>query len=81
MLYFYLYLCTAKHNETLVLSGTSKYYCNTHSSCRLLPFFKTMSCLKISYRDILVSLPKPQNNTLEGPSSLGLHSMWESESV
>lgn len=81
MLYFYLCRCTAKCSETLVLTGTSKYYCNTHSSCKQLPVFKTMSCLKVSYGDILVSLPKPQTNTFKGPSPLNTHAIWESESV
>lgn len=81
MLYFCLCRCTAKHNETLVLTGTSKYYCNTRSSRKQLPFFKTMLCLKVSYGDILVSLPKPKSNTFEGSSSLNMHAMWESESV
>lgn len=81
MLYLYLCRCTAKHNETLFLTGTSKYYCNTHSSCKQLLFFKTMLCFKVSYGDILVSLPKPQSSTSEGPSSLNTHAMWESESA
>lgn len=65
MLYFYLYQCTAKHNETLVLSGTSKYYCNTHSSCKLLPFFKTMSCLKFLMETFLSVCQSPKTTHLK----------------
>lgn len=64
MLYFYL-LCTAKHNETLVLSGTSKYYCNTHSSCKLLPFFKTNSALKFLTETFLSVCQSPKTTHLK----------------